>query len=103
MKDFAYFFYHGTKWQECRRGFIAQRIAEDGGMCQRCHERPGYIIHHRIELTAENIRAPEVSLNWKNLEYVCFECHNRLHNNFVDSRRVDFDAEGNVIERRSPR
>lgn len=47
----------------------------DGGLCETCHEKPGYIVHHRIPLTPENVSNPEVSLNHHNLKYDCKECH----------------------------
>jgi len=48
-------------------------------MCEKCGEKLGYIIHHRIELTPENITDPTISLNPENLMYVCHDCHNRIH------------------------
>ena len=79
-QQFAKKFYRSKEWLKCRRAFISQRESIDGGMCMRCGERPGYIVHHTIYLTPENINDPNVSLNFRNLEYVCQECHNEEHN-----------------------
>lgn len=74
-KEFAKAFYNSKAWQKCRASYIAERVMIDGGLCETCHEKPGYIVHHRIPLTPENISTPEVSLNHCNLKYDCKECH----------------------------
>lgn len=52
-------------------------MAADGGMCESCHERPGYIVHHKKELTPWNINDPDIALNHGNLKYDCHACHNK--------------------------
>ena len=84
MRDFARSFYYSTAWKKCRKAYIAHRNSIDGGMCEECHEHPGYIIHHRIELTPDNITDPNITLNMDNLMYVCHDCHNRIHGNVTD-------------------
>lgn len=98
MKEFAKRFYGGGRWKETRRAFIAERMAADGGLCQICRERLGYIVHHVVELTPENINDASIAHAFGNLRYVCLECHNKEHGYFTDgTRAVSFDAEGNVI------
>ena len=87
-RDFAKSFYSSARWQKCRDSFIAHRISEDGGLCQRCHDRTGYIIHHKIHLTPDNIDDPDITLGFDNLEYVCLECHNLIH--LVDWQHLDY-------------
>ena len=94
MRDFAKDFYNSQKWRKCRRLFIGERTLIDGGLCQRCHKEPGYIVHHRVYLTPANINNPDISLNTKNLEFLCHECHDREHNSRL---RVRFDENGRVI------
>lgn len=79
MREFAKAFYHSKEWLKCRAAYIAQRRAIDGGMCESCHEKPGYIVHHKIELTPENIHDPYIALSFSNLKYDCHECHNAEH------------------------
>lgn len=79
MKEWARKFYAGKAWQKVREGYIHQRYGIDGGMCEVCHERPGYIVHHKKELTPMNISNPEITLNYSNLQYVCKKCHDRIH------------------------
>ena len=78
-RDFAAKFYKSAAWHRCRDGYISHRISVDGGLCERCHDHPGYIVHHKVWLTPENIGIPEVSLNWDCLEYVCKDCHDDEH------------------------
>ena len=42
-KEYAYKFYHSKAWKDCKRSFISERIAVDGGMCQECGKQLGYI------------------------------------------------------------
>ena len=44
-------FLHSKPWQRCRAGYIAHRIEIDGGVCEVCHEEPGYIVHHKVRLS----------------------------------------------------
>ncbi len=58
-REFAKAFYNSKQWKECRRAYIAQRMAADGGMCETCHE------------------VPEITLNFSNLKYDCHVCHQK--------------------------
>lgn len=62
-KEYADKFYHSKAWKDCKRSFISDRVAIDGGMCQVCHENLGYIVHHRVHITADNISDPDITLN----------------------------------------
>ena len=86
MKEFAKQFYNSKKWRRCRSSFIAERINEDGGLCEVCGERAGYIVHHKIILDSRNISIPEISLNKNNLMYVCKECHDQFEGHFCKSK-----------------
>lgn len=98
MKPWAERFYKSKKWQKCRAAFIAERTAIDGGLCQRCRERSGYIVHHKEPLTKDNINNPDVSLNFNNFEFVCHKCHNKIHGvKFCRQRKFYFDSEGQPI------
>lgn len=100
-REFSKAFYDSKAWRSCRKSFIDHRVMIDGGLCQICHERLGYIVHHKTELTPQNISDPDIALNWRNLQYVCFECHNKFDGIFVRKSRVIFDEDGNVLERPS--
>lgn len=74
-KEFAKAFYNSKKWRMCRDSYIADRMMIDGGLCEQCRENPGYIVHHEIVLTEDNISNAEISLNHKWFKYVCKDCH----------------------------
>lgn len=76
-KEFAKPFYNSGRWKKCRAAYIKYRESIDGGICESCHERTGYIVHHKIELNQENINDPDISLDFHNLKYDCHICHNK--------------------------
>ncbi len=74
-REFAKAFYKSKAWKSCRDSYIAQRRLIDGGLCEECHDEQGYIVHHKIHLTPQNISDPNITLNHSNLKYVCKNCH----------------------------
>lgn len=76
-REFAKSFYNRKEWKKLRNSYIKYRQSVDGGLCESCHEVPGYIVHHKTELTPKNINDPEISLNFYNLKYDCHVCHNK--------------------------
>ena len=76
-KEFAKAFYSSKQWKQCRSAYIAYRQSIDGGLCESCHEVPGYIVHHKIELTPDNINDPDIALGFNNLKYDCHVCHQK--------------------------
>lgn len=90
-REFAKAFYSSRQWKKCRESYIAKRRAIDGGMCETCHDKPGYIVHHKIELQPWNINNPDVALNFNNLKYDCHICHNKENNKDVVEGLVDYD------------
>lgn len=98
-KEFAKAFYKSKAWQSCRKAYISQRIGTDGGMCERCKARTGYILHHKTALTPQNITDTDVTLNRCNLEYVCKACHDEIHYSLEHKIKpcAVFDDNGQVI------
>lgn len=82
-KEWAKAFYNSKAWIRCRTSYIAKRITIDGGMCEECHKNLGYIVHHKIMLTPENISNPDVALNHRYMEYVCKDCHDAFEGHGV--------------------
>lgn len=74
-KEYARKLYLSKAWQSLRDSYIAERRAIDGGLCEECHEAPGYIVHHKVSVTESNIDDVNVTLNRENLMYVCKNCH----------------------------
>lgn len=97
MQDWASSFYHSQAWLSCRRSYISQRIAIDGGLCERCRRAHGRIVHHKAYLTPDNIDNPAVSLSHGNLQYVCQRCHNDEHLTEDKPLRYRWDEWGNIL------
>ena len=80
-KPFARQFYSSKAWQDCRNAYMKKAHH----LCEECLRqgiyKPAEIVHHKIELTPVNIRQPEISLNFDNLEAVCRSCHDNFHDN----------------------
>ena len=105
MKDFAESFYKSAKWLKCRAAYIKHRVMIDGGCCEVCHERLGYIVHHKEPLTPDNINDETITLSFDNLRYDCKDCHDRedVHP-FIKDKKLKcwFDENGNPIANVEP-
>lgn len=99
MKDFAKIVYKRKHWKKCRAAYIKHRVRIDGGLCEMCHDNLGYIVHHKVELTVQNVNDPSVCYGFFNLQYVCLDCHNKHHGYFAgnNSNRMQFDDNGDPI------
>lgn len=86
-KEWAKPFYNSHAWAACREAYIKKRISIDGGMCEVCHNYPGYIVHHKVILTKQNIDDVNVTLNHDNLMYECKACHDEEEEHFVGRNR----------------
>lgn len=95
MKPFAERFYKGKAWQKTREAYWQYRQ----GLCEICLSKgiikPCEIVHHKIELTPDNITDPTIALSFDNLQAVCRDCHADLHNKSL--RRYKIDELGRVI------
>lgn len=98
-REFAKAFYQSKEWRKCRAAYISYRKSVDGGMCESCHEVPGYIVHHKIHLTPENINDPDICLGFANLKYDCHACHNAEHGaaEIPGMIQYSFDDQGNPV------
>lgn len=102
-KEWAKSFYKSKAWQQARSAYISKRVGIDGGMCEVCGERVGYIVHHIVELTPRNISDPAVSLSLDNLMYVCKQCHDEFDGHFQNWRarrrkcNCEFTDDGQIL------
>lgn len=96
MREFAERFYKSKRWRKTRNDY-ADSV---GGLCEPCAKRgqvvPGEIVHHKVELTPENIHDPSITLAWSNLELVCRDCHAERHPKSDRRRRYRVNADGTV-------
>jgi 5-methylcytosine-specific restriction enzyme A len=89
-------FYNSKAWKDCREAYI-QSVH---GLCERCDSpTSGYIVHHKIVLTPQNINEPTITLNHEHLEYLCLICHNHVHGSEATAEGVTFDERGEVVPR----
>ena len=101
--EYAKSFYKSRTWQQCREAYIAIRMGIDGGMCENCHEHPGYIVHHKKHITPGNISDPEITLSFSNLRYVCQDCHNKEHGRAGKEKPgYIFSEDGDVLPVQTP-
>ena len=97
-REFSQSFYASPVWRKVRKSFIAHRVSIDGGICEICKSNVGYIVHHVKHITPSNINDTMITLHYRNLQYLCQECHNRIHMTLDDSPYM-FDASGMLIEK----
>lgn len=97
MKEYAEKFYKSKAWQACRIAY-AKSV---GGLCEQCLKNgrynPGVIVHHKIHITPDNIECPEITMDFRNLELLCRDCHAETHSGRV--KRYKVDAMGRVTTR----
>ena len=99
MKEYAVAFYKSTQWEQCRLSYLKSV----GGLCEQCKVQgritPAKIVHHKIFLNQSNINDPTVTLNWHNLEAVCKQCHEDIHENCgrKQPKRYIVDDLGRII------
>lgn len=81
-------FYTSNEWRKFRRVLIAERInKEDGVLYDEYNGKPilkdsDTILHHKIELTMQNVNDRAISLNPDNIMIVSMKSHNEIHNRF---------------------
>jgi 5-methylcytosine-specific restriction endonuclease McrA len=95
-KEWAKQFYHSKAWLKVRKLVMIR----DYYTCVHCGEAAS-IVHHIEELSPENINDPLISLNMDNLESVCHDCHNDIHDMCKTQSTQDgfkFDSNGDIIE-----
>lgn len=81
-------FYKSEQWELFRDNVIYQRTNKSTMKvhCARCgkelNKRYDTVVHHKIELTEQNVNDYNISLNPDNVEVICFNCHNKEHARF---------------------
>ena len=83
-------FYKSHAWLAARE----IKIMSVNGLCEQCGQI-GIEVHHKERLTIENVNDSSISFNQNNLELLCRECHNKVHNRFCSLAK--FDVNGNFI------
>ena len=89
-------FYRSREWEKFRQMVIAERVHDDGFVYDEVTEQPitkayDIILHHKIELTEENVNDYDISLNPQNIMIVSHKTHNYIHNKLgysVETRKT---------------
>lgn len=91
-------FYKTKAWRLARKAYIEKRKNIDGGICEKCGQELGKIVHHKIWLNDENCNDIDISLNPDNFCYECQDCHNKEKNpNTVSFGRCTYSINGEII------
>ena len=80
-------FYKSRKWEAFRKVIIEQRTDADGyvhcAICGKPILKPyDLIVHHKQELSDDNVADATIALNPDNVECVHFRCHNQIHERY---------------------
>ena len=99
-------FYRSKEWQDFREIVIAERIQDDGNVYDEVTGKPilrayDLILHHKIELTEENVHDFNISLNPDNIMIVSHRTHNYIHDKFGHSHRQVFLVYGAPLSGKS--
>lgn len=92
-------FYTSDEWRSFREIVINDRTNEDGLILDEYTGKPilrryDIILHHKIELTDENVRDYDISLNPENIMIVSHKTHNIIHNKLGHKARQVFIVYG---------
>ena len=100
-REFAKQFYSSKAWQDCRNSYAKKAHH----LCESCLKkgiyRPGEIVHHKEQVTPQNINNPEILFGFNNLELLCRECHGEEHSQREKNRRYKFGPDGEIILKES--
>ena len=80
--------YKTAAWQKLRRAYMSSQ----NWICEKCGA-PAVICHHKQPITAANVDNPKITLNFENLQALCLECHNKIHND----GNSGFNENGEII------
>jgi len=79
-------FYNSDIWKAFRQQIILSRRKNGVVICEKCGKRivisKHMQVHHLIELTEDNYKDANISLNPANVEVWCHICHNKHHKRF---------------------
>ena len=89
-------FFSSKKWMRCRDTYLSEHP-----VCERCIKMGIAVsaehVHHKTELTEENVNDPLIALNPDNLEALCFKCHQHEHHSAsAVGKDYFFDEDGNL-------
>ncbi len=101
-----YNFYRSKEWESFIRYLRMERVNDEGFIiCEHCGKpiirAYDCIAHHIIELTEENYRDSNISLNPENIMLIHHRCHNLIHNKLGYSQRQVYIVYGSPLSGKS--
>jgi hypothetical protein len=92
-------FYQSDEWRKFREVVIMERLDKDGNTIDERTGKPitrayDIILHHKIELTEDNVHDVNIALNPDNIMIVSHKSHNYIHNKFGHAVRQIFMVYG---------
>lgn len=99
-------FYRSDEWRSFRDVVIGERMKDDGYVYDEVTGKPivkayDIILHHKIELTEDNVHDYNISLNPDNVMIVSHKTHNLIHNKLGHSKREVFVVYGAPLSGKS--
>lgn len=99
-------FYRSDEWADFRNYLIEERKSADGFIYdevtgKRIIKAYDIILHHKIELTLENVNDVNITLNPENIQIVSFKTHNEIHNRFGSWTRHIYLVYGSPLSGKS--
>lgn len=93
--------YKSKEWIDLRNYLYHKRLNEKGLLiCAHCGKpivhKYDAILHHKTELTNENVNDVNISLNPDMLEFIHFKCHNKEHQRFGHYKSKVVLVHGNI-------
>ena len=85
-------FYRSDEWRSFREVIINERTKDDGFIYDEMTDKPilkkyDIVLHHKTELTEENVFDYNISLNPENIMVLSHRSHNYIHDKFGHSMR----------------
>ena len=85
-------FYRSDEWRSFREIIIDERTKDDGFIYDEMTDKPilkkyDIVLHHKTELTEENVFDYNISLNPENIMVLSHRSHNYIHDKFGHSMR----------------
>lgn len=99
-------FYKSKEWRSFREVIIAERVARDGYVMDEYTGKQilrsfDIILHHKIQLTEDNVNDVSISLNPDNIMVVSHKSHNLIHNKLGYARRQIYLVYGSPLSGKS--
>ena len=92
-KEFAKQFYASKEWKATRKAILRRDLYTCADCMGRANE-----VHHKIELTPENIRNDLIRVGADNLMSLCHRCHTqRTLRNLDTDIGYYFDEDGQIV------